>query len=469
MKILRGIFEAVLSGFFVFSILSYKPLLFGILATLIVFIIIKLNEKIGLIIIKNLIILFIFLIIVAGFISAFSLSMILIILLMILGILIFISAHIFKKFPLLFPLLFFIIILAIFNYLYFKEVKKFEKFQEEPLPADITIADMSGCEIERIYSSTVPYFEEIKENKQMKKGEMDWENLYQTTLFCLKKLEGEENLTFEQKGIEKNSEKGNFLIFIKSFRASLVLLNHLTEKGEFERAEEIIKRQAKILNRFLSSPQRSTFDWIILNAALDIYLYSEVLYSSKAGKIPEDLLNIDMKKFMEFSRKTFINDSFSILKKAEKYYRESKEGLLSKILFEKILRFSILNFYNTLMDEKNFQDWEFARYNLKERIYYGIMARINLPNTRSTLERVWVTSSLINIRDAWFYYLKNNKIPENFEDPFTKKPLKFIKEKDFILIYSLGPDLEDQKGEPLYKFGVYRSKIKQDIGYKVKI
>ncbi|MEJ5166390.1 MAG: hypothetical protein WHV67_05110, partial [Thermoanaerobaculia bacterium] len=139
MKILPGIFEAVLSGFFVFSILSYKPLLFGILTALIVFIIIKFNEKIGLFIIKNLLILFIFLLIVAGFISAFSLNVFLIILLLILGALIFISAHTFKKFPLFFPLLFFIIILAIFNYFYFKEVKKFEKFQEEPLPPNITI------------------------------------------------------------------------------------------------------------------------------------------------------------------------------------------------------------------------------------------------------------------------------------------------------------------------------------------
>lgn len=469
MKIMPGIFEAILSGIFVFSILSYKPLLFGILATLIVFIIIKLNEKIGLIIIINLLILFIFILIVSGFISAFSLNMILIILLFILGVLIFISAHIFKKFPLLFPLLFFIIVLVFFNYLYFKEVKKFEKFQEKPLPADITIADMSGCEIERIYSSTVRYFEEIKDNKKMKKGEMDWENLYQILLFCLKKLEGEGNLTFDQEEIEKNFEKGNFLSFIKSFRASLVLLNYLTEKGELERAEEIIKKQAKILNRFLSAPQRSTMDWIVLNATLDIYLYSEILYSSKAGRIPEDLLKIDMKKFMEFSRKTFVNDNFNLLKNMEKHYAEGRKNLIAKILFEKIIRFSILNFYNTLMDEKNFQDWEFARYNLKERIYYGVMARIHLPSTRNILERIWITSSLLNIRDAWFYYLKNEKIPENFEDPFTKKPLKFIKEKDFILIYSLGPDLKDQKGEPLYKFGVFNPKIKQDIGYKIKL
>lgn len=151
----------------------------------------------------------------------------------------------------------------------------------------------------------------------------------------------------------------------------------------------------------------------------------------------------------------------------ESNYNDIRGGFLIRIFFEKILRFSILNFYNTLVDEKNFQEWEYAKHNLKEKIYYGIMSRIQLPNLKSAIERVWLSSALINIRDAYFYYLKNNEFPKNTMDPFTKRPLKFIKKGNSLLIYSLGPDLEDQKGDPVYNLGVFNSKIKQHIGYKI--
>lgn len=84
----------------------------------------------------------------------------------------------------------------------------------------------------------------------------------------MKKLDGKGPLVFDKKKIENNNEKAN--LFIKSFKACLLILNYLIEKEDFEKAEEVIKRQAKILNRFLSVPQRSIIDLIFLNSSTNI-------------------------------------------------------------------------------------------------------------------------------------------------------------------------------------------------------
>lgn len=203
MKIKDGLLVAIISGFLVFSILSYKPVLFGILTALLVFIIIKFSKKIGLNIFINLITLFIFLIIVAGVLWAFSLNTVFIIFLFILGILLFVSANSFKKFPLFFPLLFFILVLAIFNFLYFKELKKFKKFKEENLTQKLSYADLSACEINQIYNLISPYFEEIKGKNLNKKEEIDWEKIHETISICLKNLEGEGFLSFKEEDLKK--------------------------------------------------------------------------------------------------------------------------------------------------------------------------------------------------------------------------------------------------------------------------
>lgn len=466
MKYYEGIAESFILGLIAFLLCPIKPLLAGILVFFLVYFLFRLNKNIIIHILRFLISIFILGFFIYSMLIIFPENTIPIIIFLILSLIFTFFFFKFPKYSIIISSLIFLFAILIFNFLYNKETKKIKTLLKDNLEKKREYIDLSNIDIKEIYELILPYYFEISGEGKKEKKEISWDAVYNDLLNILNNLEKEDTILFKPY-LENESEERDELKILKLSRINMVVVYHFLEKKDFQKAEEILKKQTKIFEKIFILPQETMISTIVIDAILKNHLNTEVFFSFNLKKPFDFKINISSEEYLKYIRNSLKNDLDYLFNFTEKEFAKIEKNIIIKIFFEKISSFFIYNFYNSLLDERNFQDWEFANKTLNKNRHFGIMAKISMPNTKNFIKSIWITSALIKSRDAYFHYLKTNKFPEDIEDPFTKKPVKFLKGENFILIYSLGPDMEDQAGNPLHSIGIFKSHIKQDIGYKI--
>lgn len=103
----------------------------------------------------------------------------------------------------------------------------------------------------------------------------------------------------------------------------------------------------------------------------------------------------------------------------------------------------------------------------------------NLTNAYARLVTQTAQWRLLNAQNQVIrYYRKHRRLPDDTlmsaeewpVDPFNDLPIKFRKiDRKHFIVYSVGPDEEDQGGEPLYVYGILETDTPQDVGFDLEL